>query len=195
MLTTSLLEPALISFTYLLGSIPTALLVCNSMGIPDPRQQGSGNPGASNVLRIGNRVAATLTLLGDISKGVLAVYLALLFDLTTSVAGLCGLAAILGHVFPLLGAYRGGKGIATFIGCTLVLSWPIAVVQILVWLIMASLFRIASLASITMTLATPISAYFLYPDSLSALLLISLLLIARHQSNIMSLIKGTERRF
>ncbi|WP_417579799.1 glycerol-3-phosphate 1-O-acyltransferase PlsY [Nitrincola sp.] len=195
MLTDSLLEPALISLAYLLGSVPTALLVCNSMGIADPRQQGSGNPGATNVLRIGNRVAAVLTLLGDSSKGALAVYLAVITQQSPGIIGLCALAAVLGHLFPLLGAYRGGKGIATFLGCSLVLSWPLMLAQLLSWLLVASVTRIASLASVMMALITPLLALLLAPQLLSPMSLISLLLIARHRLNLVRLFKGQEDRF
>ncbi len=195
MLTDSLLEPILISLAYLLGSVPTALLVCNSMGIADPRQQGSGNPGATNVLRIGSPVAAMLTLVGDSSKGALAVYLAVLTNQPPGIIGLCALAAVLGHLFPLLGAYRGGKGIATFLGCSLVLSWPLMFAQLLSWLLVASVTRIASLASVMMALITPLLAWLLAPQLLSPMALISLLLIARHRLNIVRLFKGQEARF
>lgn len=195
MLTDSLLEPALISLAYLLGSVPTALLVCNFMGIADPRQQGSGNPGATNVLRIGNPVAAVLTLAGDSGKGALAVYLAVITHQSPGIIGLCALAAVLGHLFPLLGAYRGGKGIATFLGCSLVLSWPLMLAQLLSWLLVASVTRIASLASVTMALITPLLAWLLAPELLSPMALIALILIARHRLNLVRLYKGEEDRF
>ncbi|KGK42063.1 hypothetical protein LH51_10225 [Nitrincola sp. A-D6] len=195
MLTDSLLEPVLISFAYLLGSVPTALLVCNFMGIADPRQQGSGNPGATNVLRIGNRVAATLTLLGDSSKGALAVYLSIATNQPSGITGLCALAAVLGHLFPLLGAYRGGKGIATFLGCSLVLSWPLMLAQLFSWLLIAGVTRIASLASIMMALITPLLTWLLAPELISPMALISLILIARHRLNLVRLFKGQEDRF
>lgn len=195
MLTDSLLEPALISLAYLLGSVPTALLVCNSMGIADPRQQGSGNPGATNVLRIGNPIAAVLTLLGDSGKGALAVLLAILTEQSAGVTGLCALAVILGHLFPMFGAYRGGKGIATFLGCMALLSWPVMLIQLACWLIIAATTRIASLASIAMALITPLLAWVITPELLSPLCLIALLLIARHRQNLIRLYRGEESRF
>ncbi|KDE40654.1 Acyl-phosphate:glycerol-3-phosphate O-acyltransferase PlsY [Nitrincola lacisaponensis] len=195
MLTDSLLEPALISLAYLLGSVPTALLVCNSMGIADPRQQGSGNPGATNVLRIGNPVAAALTFLGDSGKGALAVSLAIITDQPPGITGLCALAAVLGHLFPMFGAYRGGKGIATFFGCMLLLSWPLLLIQLSCWLILAGTTRIASLASVVMALITPLLAWWLTPELLSPLALIALLLIARHRLNLLRLFQGQESRF
>ena len=195
MLTDSLLEPALISLAYLLGSVPTALLVCNSMGIADPRQQGSGNPGATNVLRIGNRKAAILTLIGDVGKGALAVGLAIFAQQSEGIIGLCALAAILGHLFPMFGAYRGGKGIATLFGCMAVLSWPIMLLQLGIWLSVALTTRISSLASITMALITPVLAWLMAPDLLSPLSLIALLLLARHRVNFIRLYRGEESRF
>lgn len=195
MLTDSLLEPALISLAYLLGSVPTALLVCNSMGIADPRQQGSGNPGATNVLRIGNRKAAMLTLMGDAGKGALAVGMAILIQPSPEILSLCALAVILGHLFPMFGAYRGGKGIATFFGCMLMLSWPIMLLQLGIWLSVALTTRTASLASITMALITPILAWLMAPDLLSTLSLIALILLARHRANLVRLYRGEESRF
>lgn len=195
MLTDSLLEPALISLAYLLGSVPTALLVCNSMGIADPRQQGSGNPGATNVLRIGNPVAAALTFLGDSGKGALAVSIAIMTEQPSGITGLCALAAVLGHLFPMFGAYRGGKGIATFFGCMLLLSWPLLLIQLSCWLILAGTTRIASLASVVMALITPLLAWWLTPELLSPLALIALLLIARHRLNLVRLFQGQESRF
>ncbi len=191
----SLLEPALISVAYLLGSIPTALLVCHSMGIADPRQQGSGNPGTSNVLRIGNRVAAALTLAGDLGKGILAIWLAQLANLTPGVTGLCALAVVLGHLFPMLGAFRGGKGVATTLGCTLMLSWPVFILQVLTWLTIVTMTRTASIASLCMALITLPGIYLMAPELLSPMALIALLLIARHSPNIRNLISGKERRF
>ncbi len=195
MLTNSLLEPALVSLAYLLGSVPTALLVCNSMGIADPRQQGSGNPGATNVLRIGNKIAAALTLTGDAGKGALAVGVALWSNQSAGIAGLCALAAILGHLFPMFGAYRGGKGIATLFGCMAVLSWPIMLIQLSIWLSIALTTRISSLASIAMALLTPLLAWLIEPDLLSPLCLIALLLLARHRLNLVRLYRGDESRF
>lgn len=195
MLTDSLLEPTLISLAYLLGSVPTALLVCNFMGIADPRQQGSGNPGATNVFRIGNSTAATLTLLGDSGKGALAVFMAILTDQPSGIMGLCALAAVLGHLFPMFGAYRGGKGIATFFGCMALLSWPLMLIQLATWILLAFTTRIASLASISTTLITPIAAWILTPELLSPMCLMTLLLIARHRLNIVRLYRGEESKF
>ncbi|KAA0873560.1 glycerol-3-phosphate 1-O-acyltransferase PlsY [Nitrincola tapanii] len=195
MLNNSLTEPALIGLAYLLGSIPTALWVCHSMGIPDPRQQGSKNPGASNVLRIGNRRAALFTLLGDISKGALAVSLVLWTQPSATLVTLSVLAAFLGHLYPLFGAYRGGKGVAIFLGCTLCLSPALLLVQLLIWASVFALTRIASLASVALALSTPLAAWYLAPEWLSLVSLIGLLLIARHRDNLVSLWRGQEHRF
>lgn len=195
MLATGVTEVVLISLAYLLGSIPTALVVCNSMGIADPRQQGSGNPGATNVLRIGNRVAALLTLLGDIAKGAVVVLAARWLEQPSLILGFCALAAVLGHLYPLFGAYRGGKGVATTLGCTLALSWPVMLIQAGVWTLVFLLSRTSSLASLIMALSTPLAAWYFAPELLSALVLISLLMIARHRSNIERLLHGREKPF
>lgn len=187
------LDTALVvGFAYLLGAIPTAVLVCHSMGITDPRQQGSGNPGATNVLRIGNRRAALFTLLGDLSKGAVAVALALWLGLSQTLAGLCALAAVLGHVYPFYNPRHGGKGVATTLGSCLILSWPLALCQLGSWLLVIALTRISSLASLTLALLTPLYAWFLLPELTLMLGLIALLLIGRHSRNLSNLWRHNE---
>ncbi|WP_432697818.1 glycerol-3-phosphate 1-O-acyltransferase PlsY [Marinobacterium sp. YM272] len=177
---------------YLLGSLPTAVLVCHSMGIADPRQQGSRNPGATNVLRIGNPTAAVLTLLGDLSKGAAAVGAGLLAGLSGPALALSALAAVLGHLYPIQGMRHGGKGVATTLGGCLVLSPPLALSQIGSWLLIFATTRISSLASVLTALLTPLYAWFLLPEMLGTLTLISLLLVGRHARNIRNLISRHE---
>ncbi|GGC06571.1 glycerol-3-phosphate acyltransferase [Marinobacterium zhoushanense] len=184
----------MIGLAYLLGSIPTAVLVCNSMGIADPRQQGSGNPGATNVLRIGNRTAAALTLAGDIGKGAAAVSLAHFAGLAGSALGLCALAAVLGHLYPLQGVAQGGKGVSTTLGVSLVLSPLLALCQALSWICLFALTRISSVASLVTALLTPVYAWLLIPELLGILTLITLLLVARHARNIRNLLHHDEPR-
>lgn len=184
----------LIGLAYLLGSIPTAVLVCNSMGIADPRQQGSGNPGATNVLRIGNRTAATLTLIGDIGKGAAAIGLAKLANLSDLYMGLCGLAAVVGHLFPISGVLHGGKGVSTTLGVCLVLNPFLALCQIVSWIVLFALTRISSAASLVTAALTPLYAWLLLPELLGILTLIALLLLARHTGNIRNLIRHKEPR-
>ncbi|WP_036232441.1 glycerol-3-phosphate 1-O-acyltransferase PlsY [Marinobacterium litorale] len=184
----------IIGLSYLLGSIPTAVLVCHSMGIADPRQQGSGNPGATNVLRIGNRLAAGLTLLGDLGKGMAAVALAHLAGLTGTSLALAALAAVLGHLYPIQGVKHGGKGVATTLGGCLMLSPLLALCQIFSWLLLFATTRISSAASVITAALTPLYGWLLIPELLGTLTLISMLLIGRHARNIRNLLSHREPR-
>lgn len=190
-----LLNALMVATAYLLGSVPSAILVCHCMGIADPRQQGSRNPGASNVLRIGNRKAAFFTLLGDIGKGWCAVSLPQSMDLANNVANWCALAVLLGHLLPLFARFSGGKGVATAVGICLALSIPLGIIQMALWGVLISIGRIASLASISCALISPLAAWLVQPDLLIPVLLISVLLLYTHTDNIRRLIKGTESRF
>lgn len=190
-----LLNALTVITAYLLGSVPSAIVVCHCMGISDPRGQGSRNPGASNVFRIGNRTAAIYTLLGDIGKGWIAVSIPgwLLLEPQTSLW--CALAAVLGHLYPLFARFRGGKGVATVMGVCLSLSPPLGIIQLLVWGLLISVGRIASLASIGCALISPLAAWILHPELLMPVMLISLLLLTTHRDNLKRLIHGTESRF
>lgn len=180
---------------YLLGSIPSAVLICRAMGLDDPRGRGSGNPGATNVLRLGGAQAAGLTLLADVGKGAAAVLLAINTGASPLLQGWVLLAAVCGHLFPFFSRLRGGKGVATTLGCSLLLSWPLALCQLLFWGVIFLLGRFASLASIATAAVTPLFCYLLTPALLWPFALTSLLLILRHSSNIRNLLKGREHRF
>ncbi|MFW1677454.1 glycerol-3-phosphate 1-O-acyltransferase PlsY [Pontibacter sp. JAM-7] len=180
---------------YLWGSIPTAVLVCHALNLPDPRSLGSRNPGASNVLRIGNRQAAALTLFGDLGKGVLALLPAILLELSPLARSACALAAICGHLFPLFSSFRGGKGVATTLGACLGLYWPLALLQTVIWVAIVSYSRRASLGSISIALLSPLLAWLIAPDYLLTLWLISFILLWCHWQNIRNLLTGTEPRF
>ncbi|MCV6588589.1 MAG: glycerol-3-phosphate 1-O-acyltransferase PlsY [Marinobacterium sp.] len=188
------LTVSLVLLAYLAGSLPSAVLVCHCMGIADPRQQGSGNPGASNVLRIGNRRAAAYTLLGDAGKGLLAVLLARALEQPLEMQGICGLAALLGHIFPVLSMRQGGKGVATGLGVALALSWPLALVQLLCWAVVMAFSRIASLASVTTAALTPALTWLITPSLIGLYSAISLLLLLRHWRNIIRLLQGKESK-
>lgn len=179
---------------YLLGAIPTAILVCHCMGIADPRQQGSGNPGATNVLRIGGRFAASLTLLGDMGKGALAVMLARWLDLSLPWQAAAGIVAIIGHIFPLFGGFSGGKGVATLLGSCLVLDYRLGLLQCLVWLLLALLRRISSFAALGMALISPALCWLLNPPLTPAVSLMGLIIIASHHQNIKKLLSGQEQQ-
>lgn len=184
----------LIFLAYLLGSTPTAVLVCRAFNLPDPRQQGSGNPGATNVFRIGSATAASITLFGDISKGTLALCLSLFLETHHLVPAYCLVAVVAGHIFPLLSFRKGGKGVATTFGATLILCWPIALIQLGVWIACAFISRFSSLAALAAALITPLSAAILTPEYLQTLILVSGLLVYSHRSNIYKLYKGIEPR-
>lgn len=186
---------------YLIGSLSFAVIVSKGMGLPDPHSYGSGNPGATNVLRTGRKLAALLTLIGDAGKGWLAVWLAQRFagdfGLTaTTIAGVA-IAVFLGHLFPVFFRFLGGKGVATAAGILLALSGWLGMATLATWLIVAILFRYSSLAAIVASVFAPLYCYFLFGFSpaLPAVILMSGLLVWRHRENIRKLLNGTESRF
>ena len=185
---------ALIILAYLLGSISTAIITCKLMGLPDPRTQGSKNPGATNVLRFGGKKAAAVTLFGDFLKGLLPVLLGLLLQVEPQTLALIGLATFLGHLYPVFFAFQGGKGVATALGVILGLSWQVALAALATWLVMAKVFRISSLSALTAATLTPLYCWLLgLPDEYIVLLIVvSVLLIWRHRSNIQNLLSGKE---
>lgn len=179
---------------YLLGSIPFGLLITRLFGLGDLRGIGSGNIGATNVLRTGNRLAAFLTLLGDVGKGAVAVILARL--LVGEFAGLvAGAAAFIGHCFPIYLRFRGGKGVATFLGTVLALAWPLGLAVCATWIVTAGLSRISSLAALLAAAMSPLYALALGAEALAVTLaLMSVMIFIRHRANIERLIAGTEPR-
>ena len=185
---------ALIASAYLLGSISSAVLLSRAFGLEDPRRHGSGNPGATNVWRSGSRPAAILTFIADLLKGAVPVWLALALEQPPTTAALCGLAAMLGHLWPLFFQFRGGKGVATFLGACLAIKLPLALAQMSLWLLVVLLSRRSSLASLCAALATLPLAYQLQPDILPVVAIMVLLLIVRHHSNIRKLLDGRESR-
>lgn len=184
----------LIPFAYLLGSISAAIIICKVMGLPDPRTLGSNNPGATNVLRIGGKKAAALTLLGDFLKGLLPILIAKLLGAEADMLAMVGFAAFLGHLYPIFFGFRGGKGVATAFGVILGLSWPVAVAAAGIWLLIAKVFKISSLAALIAATMTPAAGWYLdMPESqIYMLVLLVLILIWRHRSNIQKLLGGAE---
>ena len=181
---------------YLLGSLPFAVIVSRAYGLADPRSYGSGNPGATNVLRSGNKAAAILTLLGDAAKGWFAVWLALRLDADAAAAAMAGLAAFIGHVFPLFLKFKGGKGVATALGVLLGLSPWLALGAALCWLLVALLSRYSSLAALVTALAVAGASWLWLSDPRIAatITMLCAILIWRHETNIRKLIAGTEGR-
>ena len=178
-------------FGYLLGSIPFGLLLTRAAGLGDVRQIGSGNIGATNVLRTGSKKLAAATLVLDALKGTTAVLIAGHFAPELSLAA--GFGALLGHLFPVWLGFKGGKGVATYLGVLLGLAWQGALVFAIVWLAMAFLFRYSSLAALTAAVAVPIALFFLSTPQIAGLFAVmSLIVIARHHENISRLLAGTE---
>lgn len=179
---------------YLAGSISTAIIVCRVMGLPDPRSEGSHNPGATNVLRFGGKKAAAITLAGDFLKGLLPVLLARWLGLNETGLALTALAAFLGHLYPVFFSFAGGKGVATAFGAILGLSWPVALAALATWLFMAFVVRISSLSALTAAALAPLFGWwFGLPGVYIAVILVMVgLLVWRHRSNIRKLLAGAE---
>ena len=192
----------LIPLAYALGSISFAVVVSKAMGLPDPYTHGSKNPGATNVLRTGNKLAAVLTLLGDAAKGWVAVTIARVVlgdpasEMNNMLLGLVAVAVFLGHLYPIFHGFKGGKGVATAAGILFAISWALGLATLGTWLIVAFFMRYSSLAALCAAVFAPLYFTFLFglqPMSL-AILIMSLLLIYRHRSNIRNLMNGTETR-
>jgi len=181
---------------YLLGSIPFALVSSRLFGLQDPRSYGSRNPGATNVLRSGNKAAAAVTLIGDCIKGWFAVWLATRLGFTASEAALAGFAAFLGHVFTIFLRFNGGKGVATALGVLAGIDWRIALACLGIWLVVAVASRYSSAASLAAAIVSPIAGYVLLGADpvIAVLLAMSSMLIWRHAGNIQRLLSGTEGR-
>jgi glycerol-3-phosphate acyltransferase PlsY len=183
-----------ISLGYLLGSIPFGLIMTRAAGLGDIRRIGSGNIGATNVLRTGNKVLAAATLLMDGAKGAVAVLIAIVFG-SHDAALWAGTGAVLGHAFPIWLGFKGGKTVATSFGVLIAAAWPVGLCAGAVWLAMASLRRISSLASLVSFALAPVFAVVLADATVVKLaLIIAVLVFARHHTNIRRLIAGTEPR-
>jgi len=181
---------------YLFGSISTAVLIARAMGLQDPREVGSRNPGATNILRYGGKTAAVLTLLGDILKGVIPVLIARALTADAVIITLCGFAAFLGHLFPVFFSFRGGKGVATALGVWFALNPWVGLALLATWVLMALLFRYSSLAALATSALAPLYVAWLSPGApyLATMIVMSAILIFRHRSNIRNLIAGTETK-
>ena len=177
---------------YILGSIPFGLVMAKLFGLGDIRQIGSGNIGATNVLRTGNKLAAFLTVVFDAGKGAAAVLIArMVFD--ESAAGFAGLFAVIGHMFPIFLKFKGGKGVATFLGTLLALSFPAGLAACAAWLVAAVLFRISSLSAILAAALAPVFTFYFYHMHGAVLVaILSIIVIAKHHQNIGRLMKGEE---
>ncbi len=194
-----ILDPVILLYAlagYVLGSLSTAIITCKLMRLPDPRSAGSKNPGATNVLRLGGKKAAIITLLGDMLKGLLPVIVVQQMTADPYTLAATGLAAFLGHLFPLFFGFKGGKGVATFYGALLGFHWLSGLLALLVWLLTAWLTKISSLSALVSAASASLILWALGQDPalLSACMLMALLLFWRHRSNIRNLINGSEGR-
>ena len=191
-----LLATLTIAGSYLLGSISTAIVVCRVMGLPDPRAGGSGNPGATNVLRLGGKTAAAITLAGDVLKGVAPVLIARQLTDSASVMAATACFAFLGHLFPVFFQFQGGKGLATALGAICALAWPVGLAMSATWLITAVVSRYSSLSSLTAAVLAPFYAALLhFPlEYIIGIAVMSALLLSRHRENINRLLAGSESR-
>ncbi|KAA6183574.1 glycerol-3-phosphate 1-O-acyltransferase PlsY [Thiohalocapsa marina] len=195
----TLTAASLIIGAYLLGSVSSAIIVCRLMGLPDPRTQGSNNPGATNVLRIGGaraKPAAAITLLGDSIKGLLPMLAAHALGAAPVALAATGLAAFLGHLYPVFFGFRGGKGVATALGVQFGLYWPVGLCVAGIWLFVAKVLRISSASALVSMALAPFIVWWFRPDPALILMqvIITVLLFIRHSSNIRNLLSGDEGR-
>jgi len=189
------MEFIFIAAAYLIGSVSSAILVCKAMGLPDPRSTGSRNPGATNVLRIGGKKAAAITLLGDMLKGLLPVLAVQLFDVSDLVLVLTGMAAFGGHLWPVFFGFQGGKGVATMLGVLLGFHWGVGLATAGTWLVMARLFKVSSLSALIATALAPLYIYLIIGLNIPLLagtVCMTVILFWRHRSNIQNLLSGQE---
>jgi acyl phosphate:glycerol-3-phosphate acyltransferase len=186
----------LIPLAYLMGSLSTAVMVSRVFGLPDPREEGSKNPGATNVLRLGGKKAAAITLAGDALKGLIPVLIAQALATPPPMLAAVGLAAFLGHLYPVFFGFKGGKGVATALGVMSGFSGWLGLAVLATWILMALLFRFSSLAALTAASLSPVYVWYLLhsPVITGAALTMALLLVSRHRANIERLLKGEESR-
>ncbi len=188
------LDYIVIVAAYLVGSLSSAIIVCKIMDLPDPRGEGSGNPGATNVLRFGGKKAAAITLAGDMLKGLIPVLIAHFLQLGMTTIALTGFAAFLGHLYPVFFQFRGGKGVATMLGVMLGFNWLVGVATAGTWLFMAKIVKISSLSALVATALAPVYVWLWFnaPATVILTAAMTVILFWRHRSNIQNLLKGTE---
>lgn len=190
----SVIAPGMIVFAYLCGSISSAILVCRLAGLPNPRQSGSGNPGATNVLRIGGKGSAAAVLLFDIVKGMIPVWLAWYIGVTPLWLGLTAIAACLGHIYPIFFRFQGGKGVATAFGAIAPIGWDLAGLMSGTWLLTVLLSGYSSLGAIISALIAPFYVWWFKPEYTFPVAMLSCLILLRHHVNIQRLWRGQESK-
>lgn len=189
-----MIEWLLVPCAYLIGSVSSAIIVCQLMGLPDPRGQGSGNPGATNVVRIGGKKAGAITLAGDALKGFIPVLIAKLLEVDNLLLSCVVFAAFIGHLYPVFFEFKGGKGVATSLGVSLGVSVFLGLAALATWLLVYKISKISSVSALVASLFVPLYVWLLVGDGylITTFLLISVILLWRHKSNIQKLIKGIE---
>ena len=188
----SAFAPGMIIFAYLCGSISSAILVCKLAGLPDPRTHGSGNPGATNVLRLGGKAAAACVLVFDVLKGMVPVWLAYLLHVTPLFLGLTAIAACVGHIYPVFFQFRGGKGVATAFGAIAPIGWDLTGLVTGTWLLTVLLSGYSSLGAIVSALIAPFYVWWFKPQFTFPVSMLSCLILLRHHDNIQRLWRGQE---
>lgn len=183
-----------IGIAYLIGAISSAILVCRALRLPDPRRTGSGNPGATNVYRLGGRIPALFVLLFDVLKGTLPVYSAYFLGVTPVALGMIAIAACLGHMYPLYFNFKGGKGVATALGAILPLGPQIAGILIACWAVTVFIFGYSSLGALISLIIAPVITWFFKPVYTAPVAMLSILIIVRHKDNIRRLFTGKESK-
>ncbi|MGH6636744.1 MAG: glycerol-3-phosphate 1-O-acyltransferase PlsY [Gammaproteobacteria bacterium] len=188
------IETVFVLLSYLIGSVSSAILICKVLGSVDPRTRGSGNPGATNVLRLYGKKAALATLAGDLLKGLIPFLIGKMLSLPEATLATMGVAVFIGHLYPVFFGFQGGKGVATFIGVLYGIAWPLGTLFMLEWVLIAVVFRISSLSALVAAVSSPFivhavtgSVYFL-----AAVCVMVAFIFWRHRSNIAKLIAGTE---
>ncbi|WP_394176876.1 glycerol-3-phosphate 1-O-acyltransferase PlsY [Thalassotalea litorea] len=182
----------IIILAYLLGSISSAVLICRLRGLPDPRTQGSQNPGATNVLRISNKATAGAVLFLDMLKGAVPVYGGFLLGVEPNYLGLIAIAACLGHMYPIFFSFKGGKAVATAFGALSAIGWTFSLALIMTWLVVFKTTKYSSLAAIVTVSLAPLYTFFLKPLYVQQVTMLSVLIIFRHRENLMRLWQGEE---
>ena len=188
----------IILFAYLVGSVSSGIIVSQIFNLPDPRTIGSKNPGATNVMRSGNKKAAIFTLLGDLLKAILVLAIAEYLGFNDLIIVCVALAVLIGHIYPIFYKFQGGKGVATAIGILFALNFKLALIVASIWLLVFSIWRYSSLAAIVAAISAPIIAIFILRDQslyCIAFTLITIIILFKHQANIRKLLSGTELKF
>ena len=188
----------IILFAYLVGSVSSGIIVSQIFNLPDPRTIGSKNPGATNVMRSGNKKAAIFTLLGDIFKAIFVLAIAEYLGFNDLIIVCVALAVLIGHIYPIFYTFRGGKGVATAIGILIALNFKLALIVASIWLLVFGIWRYSSLAAIVAAISAPIVAIFILRDQslyCIAFTLITIIILIKHQANIKKLLSGTELKF